>query len=233
MATSQYSSNITSVFVKNDTIFVADGAIRKWAPGASNGSTLCGTNTNYTSDIHLDKQGRVFITYYDQYRNTVYSSLLRRWSPTDSPSNGCISGTTDTLTHSVYAPTGIFIDSLNNLYVADTQRKKIQKFLATAPILNNASGGQYTAEVTMGTQTLTLNATPGTNVSGLCESTVSGDWNNAATWTCGRVPLACDQVIIDVGHTVTLAQTVQVSGLEVRQNGNLSLAGGNVQIAKP
>ncbi len=41
-------------------------------------------------------------------------------------------------------------------------------------------------------------------------------WNKAPTWTCGCVPLACDQVIIDVGHTVTLAQAVHVSGLEVR-----------------
>lgn len=224
------NSTSSYVFVKEDTIFAAG---IKLGPGVSVGISHCGpTNVSY-NDLHMDNQKRFVLSFYGAYRTTVYNSLISRWSPTTGPSGNCIQGKIDTLTQSVYTPTGIFIDSLNNLYVADTQRKKIQKFLSTSPTLTDTSGGTYTAEVTIGSRTLSLNATPGGNNSGLCESTGSGNWSNSALWTCGRVPLACDQVVIDAGHTVTLAESVQISGLEVRQNGTLSLAGGNVQIAKP
>ncbi|MPR32504.1 LamG-like jellyroll fold domain-containing protein [Salmonirosea aquatica] len=218
------------IFVREDTIYAAGS---KWGPGVSTGVRLCGISTNYNSDIYLDSKKNILFSYYDAYRTTIYNSSIRRWSPTNEILNGCLMGKIDTLTQSVYTPTGIFIDSLNNLYVADNQRKKIQKFLGTAPTLAAYTSGQYTAEVTIGSRTLTLSAIPGSNVLGLCESTGSGDWGNAATWTCGRVPLACDQVVINTDHTIALADTVQIAGLEIRQNGNLSLMGGNVQIAKP
>ena len=62
----------------------------------------------------------------------------------------------------------------------------------------------------------------------VCESTASGAWNNAATWSCGHVPLSCDQVA--VGHVVTLSQSVQVRGVELRHNGQLAVQGGNVPV---
>jgi len=58
----------------------------------------------------------------------------------------------------------------------------------------------------------------------VCESAASGAWNNAATWSCGHVPLSCDQVV--AGHVVTLSQSVQVRGVELRQNGQVGGAGG-------
>lgn len=64
----------------------------------------------------------------------------------------------------------------------------------------------------------------------LCESATSGAWNNVATWSCGHVPLTCDQVAINTGHVVTLSQSVQIQALEIRQNGQLSMQGGNVLI---
>ena len=64
----------------------------------------------------------------------------------------------------------------------------------------------------------------------LCESATSGAWNNVATWSCGHVPLTCDQVAINPGHVVTLSQSVQVRGVEIRQNGQLAVQGGNVLI---
>lgn len=64
----------------------------------------------------------------------------------------------------------------------------------------------------------------------LCETAASGAWNNVATWSCGHVPLTCDQVAINPGHVVTLSQSVQVRGIEIRQNGQLAVQGGNVLI---
>ena len=64
----------------------------------------------------------------------------------------------------------------------------------------------------------------------LCESAASGAWNNVATWSCGHVPMVCDQIIVNTGHIVTLNQSVQVRGIEIRQNGQLSTQGSNVMI---
>lgn len=63
-----------------------------------------------------------------------------------------------------------------------------------------------------------------------CESSASGAWNNVATWSCGHVPLPCNQVAINPGHVVTLSQPVQVRGIEIRQNAQLVTQGGNVMI---
>jgi hypothetical protein len=37
-----------------------------------------------------------------------------------------------------------------------------------------------------------------------CQSLASGSWHNAATWSCGRVPIACDDVTIAANHTVVV-----------------------------
>jgi photosystem II stability/assembly factor-like uncharacterized protein len=71
-----------------------------------------------------------------------------------------------------------------------------------------------------------VSISPGT----LCETAASGAWDNLATWRCGHIPLVCDQVAINPGHVVTLSQSVLVRGIEVRQNGQLSMQGGNVLI---
>ncbi|WP_338873898.1 CotH kinase family protein [Spirosoma sp. SC4-14] len=39
---------------------------------------------------------------------------------------------------------------------------------------------------------------------GVCQSVASGDWNAASTWSCGRIPSLCDDVLIADDHTVTL-----------------------------
>lgn len=39
---------------------------------------------------------------------------------------------------------------------------------------------------------------------GKCESILSGQWQNSATWNCGRIPTVCDDVVIKEGHIVTL-----------------------------
>ena len=52
-------------------------------------------------------------------------------------------------------------------------------------------------------------------------------YKRQATWSCGHVPLTCDQVAINPGHVVTLTESVQVRGIEIRQNGQLAMQAGN------
>ncbi|WP_373331244.1 YCF48-related protein [Salmonirosea aquatica] len=61
----------------------------------------------------------------------------------------------------------------------------------------------------------------------VCESSTSGSWDNLATWNCGHIPRVCDQIVINPGHVVQLGQSVQVRGIEIRQNGQLSMQGKN------
>ncbi|WP_170069397.1 CotH kinase family protein [Spirosoma pollinicola] len=39
---------------------------------------------------------------------------------------------------------------------------------------------------------------------GKCESLASGNWSTTATWTCGRIPTVCDDVVINNGHVINL-----------------------------
>jgi glucose/arabinose dehydrogenase len=60
----------------------------------------------------------------------------------------------------------------------------------------------------------------------IIESIGSGNWNNTSIWSCGCVPSASDEVIIQSGHNVTLTQNESVRFLQVR--GNLIFNGNQV-----
>ena len=49
----------------------------------------------------------------------------------------------------------------------------------------------------------------------ICTSTGTGNWNTAATWSCGHVPLSADDVVIASGHTVTLDTDDAIASLTV------------------
>jgi hypothetical protein len=67
--------------------------------------------------------------------------------------------------------------------------------------------------------------------SAICNSAISGNWNNLTTWSCDHVPLTCDQVIINPGHVITIDQSVQVQSVEIQQNGHLTIQEGNIKIS--
>jgi hypothetical protein len=68
----------------------------------------------------------------------------------------------------------------------------------------------------------------------VCSASASGNWNEASTWSCGRVPLCTDDVTIPNGITVTISSQINynTTGCETQQmiitiGGTLSCQNGN------
>ena len=66
----------------------------------------------------------------------------------------------------------------------------------------------YTATCTVGSVT-SANSSPISVAvfDGVITSLASGDWNTPATWSCNCIPAACNDVIVDTGHVVTIPVT--------------------------
>ncbi|MBV4358908.1 T9SS type A sorting domain-containing protein [Pinibacter aurantiacus] len=60
-----------------------------------------------------------------------------------------------------------------------------------------------------------------------CKATKNGNWETAATWSCGHVPAAGDNVTIDAGFTVTVTgnNTVAIGNLDI--SGTLDFTNGS------
>lgn len=67
----------------------------------------------------------------------------------------------------------------------------------------------------------------GEAVAAVCTSLSAGNWNTAARWSCGRVPLATDTVV--VAHNITLNIDTTIAGLTV--NGGFTLNGNGGSVA--
>ena len=66
----------------------------------------------------------------------------------------------------------------------------------------------YTATCTVGSVTSTNSSPISISVfNGVITSLASGDWNTPATWSCNCIPAACNDVIVDTGHAVTIPAT--------------------------
>lgn len=71
-------------------------------------------------------------------------------------------------------------------------------------------------------------AWPGKVRADTCTSTGTGTWDSSNTilWSCARVPLDTDDVVIANGHTVTLGVTQTTANLTIQNGGTLKGAGG-------
>ena len=58
-------------------------------------------------------------------------------------------------------------------------------------------------------------------VAATCNSTGGGTWNAIARWSCGRVPLASDDVFVFNGHTVTIDTAAVAQSVTVNTGGIL------------
>lgn len=70
-------------------------------------------------------------------------------------------------------------------------------------------------------------ALPGAVWAATCTSTGTGTWNSSNTilWSCARVPLATDDVVIANGHTVTLGVTQTTANVTIQNGGTLQGGG--------
>ncbi|MBB5287109.1 pimeloyl-ACP methyl ester carboxylesterase [Rhabdobacter roseus] len=64
----------------------------------------------------------------------------------------------------------------------------------------------------------------------LCQSKQTGAWENTTTWTCGRVPLSSDIVIIHSGHTVSLASQNAEAREIIYKGGAINFTGPNSKV---
>ncbi len=65
-----------------------------------------------------------------------------------------------------------------------------------------------------------------------CTTAVPSLWSNPAIWSCGRVPLAIDNVVISNVSDVTLVLPfAQCTGLEVQAGGTFNVAGAIFQVS--
>lgn len=72
-------------------------------------------------------------------------------------------------------------------------------------------------------------------MAGMCISTGNGNWNNAATWSCGHVPTGGDTAIVAAGHTVSITQNHVYNGqpLHIIIYGVWYFSGGGSKITLP
>lgn len=60
-----------------------------------------------------------------------------------------------------------------------------------------------------------------------CNSTGSGNWNAAATWSCGHVPIpTTDTASILAGHTVTVTAAATTNQVTINSGGTVTIAAG-------
>lgn len=75
----------------------------------------------------------------------------------------------------------------------------------------------------------------GSAQAGQCTSLQNGNWNQASTWSCGRVPTGGDTVTILLGDTVYVTQNHSYTGaaLQIKVYGVWYFSGGGSKITLP
>ena len=61
------------------------------------------------------------------------------------------------------------------------------------------------------------------------ESTKSGQWNSLNSWSCGRLPIATDDIYINTGHIIKLENYIG-NAKSIFLNGTLQYINGNVRV---
>lgn len=145
----------SDVFVdENSILYIADGSrIIKWLPGSITGVTILSLNSSSNS-IFLDDLG--FIYFNDYFNHKVFKckkdgSNITQVAGGASSAIGNSGSSPDLLKY----PTGLFVDKNFDLYIADTENHRIQKWKPGATSGITVAGGNGNA--------YSLN--PGTNIS--------------------------------------------------------------------
>ncbi|MBO9641110.1 MAG: hypothetical protein J7576_23270, partial [Siphonobacter aquaeclarae] len=64
-----------------------------------------------------------------------------------------------------------------------------------------------------------------------CESVASGSWQVKTTWSCGRVPSVCDDVVIKNGHIITVFNA-EARNVQLEANARLDYTSGGMLLLK-
>jgi sugar lactone lactonase YvrE len=115
-------------------LYIADywnNRIQKWAPGATEGVTVAGTGTagrnanqlSYPVGVCIDSFGNLYIADYKNHR-------IQKWAPgaTEGVTVAGTTGTSGPNANQLNFPIGLCIDSFGNLYIADIDNHRIQKW---------------------------------------------------------------------------------------------------------
>jgi gliding motility-associated-like protein len=116
----------TSVTVDaQGNVYVADqyiSAVIKWAPGATSGIQVA-PGLEEPTDLFMDNQGSLYVSNQD-------GECVFKYAP-DFSSYTVVAGAPNqggNLPDLLSSPTGIYVDSAGNLYVADTENSRIMKW---------------------------------------------------------------------------------------------------------
>ncbi|MBS1687389.1 MAG: T9SS type A sorting domain-containing protein [Bacteroidetes bacterium] len=177
-STAALFNNPRGLFVDaSANIYVADAGnnrIQKWTSGASSGSTVAGSSSgtsgtsasllNAPSAVSVDGRGYIYIT--DAGNNRI--QLWPSGASGGITIGGSATGSSGSSAALLDAPQGIALDTRNNVYVADYNNQRIQKFTDTIRnTFTPVDTGIYTATVTTfsnsstaANDTITLTVTP-------------------------------------------------------------------------
>ena len=129
------SHSPNGIFVDfNFTLYVADSnnnRIQRFGAGQMNAATVAGNGApgtitlNYPTDIILDDDGYLFIV--DRYNHRIVGS-----GPDGFRCVAGCSGISGSASNQLYYPQGMAFDSYGNIWVTDTNNRRIQKFILKA-----------------------------------------------------------------------------------------------------
>ena len=149
-ATPDRLNNPNSVFVDtSENLYISDKnthRIQKWAAGATKGTTVAGGSTNGSGSLQLkEPTGVVLDALGNVYVADMKNNRIQRWAP------GAIGGDTAAGTIPNYQgeqhgrklkrPHGLFITPSGDLYIADTENHRIQKWAKGANEPTTVAGG--------------------------------------------------------------------------------------------
>ena len=158
----------TSVFVDAlGNIYVTDSwssRIMKWAPGAIQGEiAVPDQNNGNFIDISVDASGAIYVL--DMQNNSV-----KKFLPGATTGVSVAGGTRGSNANQLTDPQGLFVDGVGNIYISDTENRRVQKYDVTPQIVITAgetqgsllfSGKRDTSDEE--DETIVLNATVGSN----------------------------------------------------------------------
>jgi hypothetical protein len=147
-------SNPAGLFVDGaGNVYVVDtlnNRVQKWAPGGTAGVTVAGGNgvgsaANQLNDgpfggVFVDGAGNVYVS-------DTFNDRVQKWAPGASAGvtvAGGDSGGACCLSSHLRLPEGVFVDSLGDVYVADSLNERVQEWAPGAPAGVTVAGDNST-----------------------------------------------------------------------------------------